>query len=73
MKKIIKKKVKCKFGQNSYLKSHVARIHEGKKQFKRDICGTKFVDKGTLSRHFATIHEEKNVTFVMKTLVKGAI
>ena len=59
LKKIIKKKVKCKFGQNSYLKSHVARIHEEKKQFKRDSCGTKFVDKGTLSRHFATIHEEK--------------
>ena len=33
--------------------------HEGKKQFKCDMCDAKFGQSGTLKNHFASIHEGK--------------
>ena len=33
-------------------------MHEGKKPFKCDICGTGFTFKNTLNRHIQNIHEK---------------
>ena len=48
-------------------------VHEGKNQFKCDICNANFVQTGTLNRHVAAVHEGKNhsnVIFVMLILHK---
>ena len=49
----------CKFGKKSYLKNHIATVHEGKKKFKCEICGTKFKTYHGMKGHIATIHEGK--------------
>ena len=41
------------------MNNDVATVHEGKKQFKCDICNTKFGIKSDLNRHVATVHEGK--------------
>ena len=38
---------------------HVTTVHDGKKQFKCDICNAKFRLKCMLNQHVATVHEEK--------------
>ena len=41
------------------MRRHIIAIHEGKKQFKCDICFATFGEKGTLNRQFETVHEGK--------------
>ena len=53
---------------------HIETIHEGKKQFKCDICYVKFSKKGNLKKHVTIVHEvmkersDSNVTIVMPNL-----
>ena len=42
-------------------KEHIATIHEGKKEFKCDICNSKFWQKGTLNQHVLKVHEKNNL------------
>ena len=50
------------------MKTHIARVHEGKKPFKCGICDYRFSVKGDVKKHVTAVHEEKkncsNVTFV---------
>ena len=43
------------------MKGHIATIHEGKKQFKCNLCNTKFGEKSNLRRHIVTVHEGKKL------------
>ena len=54
------------FGQKGHLNKHVARVHEGKKQFKCNICDSMFGVKGKLNVHVATVHamKERNNSYV---------
>ena len=42
------------------MKIHVASVHEGKKQFKCDICDYSCSRKGDMKTHVASVHEGKN-------------
>ena len=54
-------KVKCDFCSNFYnakrLNRHIARIHEGLKPFKCDVCGVHMADKSNLQRHIKVMHK----------------
>ena len=39
------------------MKTHVESVHEGKKPFKCDICGSYFAHKGTLKIHVDGVHK----------------
>ena len=39
------------------LKKHIARVHDGEKNFSCDHCDLKFFDTSNLKRHVASIHE----------------
>ena len=41
------------------MNKHIATVHEGKKQFKCDICNANFGQKGDRNRHVTTVHEGK--------------
>ena len=41
----------------------VTTVHEGKKQFKCNICNTNFGKKDHLNRHVKAVHEEKKQFF----------
>ena len=43
------------------MKGHIATIHEGKKQFKCDICNAEFTSKHGMKGHIAAIHEGKKI------------
>ena len=43
----------------NHLNRHVTTFHEGKKQFKCEICTTNFGQKVTLKVHVAAVHEGK--------------
>ena len=40
-------------------KKHVSTVHGEKKNFKCELCHTKFGERGTLKKHVTTIHEGK--------------
>ena len=52
------------------MKGHIATIHEGKNQFKCNICNGNFGQRGNLKKHAAIVHERKNsnVPFVRLVL-----
>ena len=41
------------------MNKHVRAVHEGKKPFMCEVCGSKFSEKGDLSSHIAIVHEKK--------------
>ena len=48
-----------KFCNKSYLRDHIASVHEGKKPFKCSICDYKYSGKSSLTRHIASMHQGK--------------
>ena len=58
------------------MKNHVASVHEGKKQFKCDICDYRCSKKGAISQptinaHVTTVHEEKSDSNVTSLITAG--
>ena len=45
------------FKSKQSMKGHIATIHEGKKQFKCDVCNAEFKTKQGMKGHILTIHE----------------
>ena len=52
------------------LKDHISSLHEGKKPFKCDICGSSFSRKHYLKVHIA-YHEKKNAKLKAKEDING--
>ena len=48
------------FSQKADLIRHNKTVHEGNKPFTCDFCHAKFAEKQNLTRHMASVHEEKN-------------
>ena len=52
------------FHKKNCLTGHISTMHEGKKPFKCDICGTGFTFRNTLNRHIQNIHEKIDKGYV---------
>ena len=57
---------KCELCEKSFttkgnLKTHVEKVHEGKKPIKCGFCEETFEQKVTLNKHIVSVHEEKKV------------
>ena len=41
------------------MNGHIESVHEGKKSFKCNVCGTVFSEKSYLNGHIESVHDRK--------------